>query len=76
MGKNERIEINDDVLEGIAGGNIRVSTANRTVTNTSTGAVYHLADGVDPGMVAMFVFSNYNGDSDAIAQLYSKNWIL
>ena len=71
MGKEGRVQIDDDAMEKIVGGVLIKST---TVTNKDTGEVYQLL--VDPMTAFMYATSIGNqSDSDIIAGMLSLGYI-
>lgn len=71
MGKEGRVQLNDEMLENVIGG---VKITNKTVTNKDTGEVYSLL--VDP--MTAFAYATANGrksDSEIIAGMLAAGYI-
>lgn len=71
MGKEDRVQLNDSVLDNIVGG---VLIKSKTVTNKDTGEIYKLL--VDPMTAFSYATAHGNqSDSEIIAGMLAKGYI-
>ena len=71
MGKEDRVQLNDSILDNIVGG---VLIKSKTVTNKDTGETYKLL--VDPMTAFSYATANGNkSDSEIISGMLAKGYI-